>query len=154
MPQGFILWPVLFSLYMLPLGSIIARHNIAFHCYTDDLQIYLPMRPKYADAAGSLTDCIHDIKLWLEQNFLHLNEEKTEYILFWESVTFYFNALTSKLSLASHKVWLLIVAWNLINKLTAWLKLFFFRYVFWPRSNHFWIALTLRKLFMLLSVQD
>ncbi len=67
---------VLFSLYMLPLGSIIARHNIAFHCYADDLQIYLPMKPKNADPARSLIDCINDIKLWLEQNFLHLNEKK------------------------------------------------------------------------------
>uniref|UniRef100_A0A8C1UC21 Reverse transcriptase domain-containing protein n=1 Tax=Cyprinus carpio TaxID=7962 RepID=A0A8C1UC21_CYPCA len=96
-PQGSILGPVLFSLYMLPLGSIIARHNIAYHCYADDLQIYLPMSPTNTDAFGSLIDCIDDIKLWLEQNFLNLNEDKTEYILFGESATSDPNMLISKL---------------------------------------------------------
>ncbi|KAJ0015514.1 hypothetical protein NQD34_009134 [Periophthalmus magnuspinnatus] len=84
-PQGSILGPVLFSLYMLPLGSIIAKYKLAFHCYADDIQIYLPIMSRKHDALESLFKCIADIKLWLGQNFLHLNEEKTEYILFGDS---------------------------------------------------------------------
>ena len=76
-PKGSIFGPILFSLYLLSLGSVIKKHNLSFHLYADDLQIYLPVRPNDNTASTKLLDCITDVKQWLDRNFLHLNDSKT-----------------------------------------------------------------------------
>lgn len=81
-PPGSILGPVLFPSYVLPLGAVIAKHNSSVHCYTNDLQIYLPVKPKGSDALNSLFNCISDIKLRPSLNFLNSNDDKTERVVF------------------------------------------------------------------------
>ncbi len=72
-PQGSILGPLLFNLYMRPLGDIIRRH-VSFHLYADDTQLYIPL--KAGDTIEPLLACLGDIKKWLSNSFLRLNEEK------------------------------------------------------------------------------
>lgn len=80
-PQGSILSPTLFSLYLLPLGNIFGKHGISFHCFANDTQLYLPLKHP-TKSLDSLLACLNDIKNWMEKNFLMLNEEKTEVIVF------------------------------------------------------------------------
>ncbi|KAK7891097.1 hypothetical protein WMY93_023060 [Mugilogobius chulae] len=80
-PQGSILGPVLFNLYMLPLGGVIRRHGINFHSYADDTQLYISMSPDDTRPMDALFNCILDIKSWMAENFLQLNQDKTEVLV-------------------------------------------------------------------------
>ena len=79
--QGSCLGPLLFSLYMLPFGYIIREHNVCFHSYADDTQLYITAEPNDAAAINSITTCLLAINKWMSNNFLKLNEDKTEILL-------------------------------------------------------------------------
>uniref|UniRef100_A0A8C6M9C7 Reverse transcriptase domain-containing protein n=1 Tax=Nothobranchius furzeri TaxID=105023 RepID=A0A8C6M9C7_NOTFU len=81
-PQGSVLGPILFTMYMLPIGKIIRQHGINFHCYADDTQLYLSINPDEPNRLGRLQACLEDIKHWMTLNFLLLNQDKTEVLIF------------------------------------------------------------------------
>ena len=81
-PQGSVLGPLLYTLYTIPLGRIIQKHNLNYHFYADDTQLYLSIEPHDVnDLIFSVEKCIEEVKSWMEVNKLKLNDDKTEVVL-------------------------------------------------------------------------
>ena len=43
-PQGSVLGPKNYCMYNKPVGEIIKRYNIKYHCYADDIQVYMTLK--------------------------------------------------------------------------------------------------------------
>ena len=69
-PQGSVLGPIIFALYMLPLGHDISKFTgIYNHCYADDIQLYLSFKPNQTDHLIVLQECLSAIKDCMASNF-------------------------------------------------------------------------------------
>ena len=83
--QGSVLGPILFTMYTTPLGNIIRKHRLNFHLYADDTQLYISFQPGVSvskeTAIFCLEACIKDIKIWMTNNLLKMNDDKTELIV-------------------------------------------------------------------------
>ena len=75
-PQGSILGPLLFGIYLNDLFS--TCENVAMHGYADDIQIYLSRPPSLVeDVCYRLNEDLHKISVWASQNGLSLNAGKS-----------------------------------------------------------------------------
>jgi hypothetical protein len=83
-PQGSVVGPMGYSLYTVPVGSIIRKHNLNYAIYADDTQCYtiLKSRTELTDVANKIEACYDDIQQWMNANRLKLNAEKSEFIIF------------------------------------------------------------------------
>ena len=83
-PQGSVLGPKCYTMYTKPLGGLIMQHNLSYHTYADDSDLYLVIKPKdpWVETSSSLQACLEDVQLWMAANWLKLNMDKTELIIF------------------------------------------------------------------------
>ena len=84
--QGSVLGPQWFTVYTSPVRDIILKYNLNYHVYANDTQLYITFKSSQEHADSCITTlekCIRqEIRSWMGQNFLKLNDEKTEFLLF------------------------------------------------------------------------
>ena len=82
LPQSSIVRPLGFSLYVLPVGHIIKSFGLQYYMYADDVQLYTSFNPNdhvsITSALNNLSSCIVALKIWMQNNMLKLNDDKTE----------------------------------------------------------------------------
>ena len=70
------------SIYISSLGKFITKYGVSYHFYADDTQLYASFNPRSlkskAHCIQILKKCISHIKFWTQNNFLKINDNKTE----------------------------------------------------------------------------
>jgi hypothetical protein len=74
-----------FTLYTTPIGYIARQYGLNVHLYADDTQVYATFKVSQPSSQQTcvqlLQQCLADISRWMVVNKLHLNPNKTEFLV-------------------------------------------------------------------------
>ena len=84
-PQGSLLGPVLFLLYIEAIQDIVKPYGLRIKVYADDSQLYVSLVPtdpiERMRTKADIEECLGKLKKWMVEHWLKCNEAKTEFIL-------------------------------------------------------------------------
>ena len=82
-PQGSILGPLLFLMYINELTNLGSELDITIHSYADDTILCIGFSPEdgYQNAMQNIKCCLSKINKWMSCNFLKLNINKTSLLV-------------------------------------------------------------------------
>ena len=87
LPQGSVQGPVLFILYTMPLSFIIEKHSVNHEMFADGTLLCKSVPPNdYDSVVLSLQKCTADVKDWMLENKLKINDENNRGYLFLSSL--------------------------------------------------------------------
>jgi len=84
-PQGSVLGPLLFSLYTAPVSHIFSHYGLNFQQYADDILAYVPVDSTASPQILNLQNCLSCLCDWFSLNYMAVNPNKSEAILFGSS---------------------------------------------------------------------
>ena len=83
-PQGSQLGPLFYILYTKEIESIVHSYGFEIQMYADDVQLYISFTNNIVESMEeNLRNCLKELKKWMDNSYLKLNEEKTQFTVFY-----------------------------------------------------------------------
>ena len=97
---------------MGPIGQIIRRHRLDFHLFADDSQLYVSFKINDTNdetiALARIQACVDELKAWLINHRLQLNDSKTEILV-----------ITTPSSAGKHNLTNVVIGDSILNPTTV-----------------------------------